>query len=499
MEHETGPLRKALAAMAVALAVAACGGGGGGGPPGAGQAPGAAQASPAQPAAPQQVAAPLPPAATAQAADTPLMMASPLRSSDIAPPDAASFLDWAERTYPLLFPGHKPDYATGPYVYRHYPESGNYLAVGAGSAYVLGTATGGKLVAAGSLGDFTCEVFFEQCSLAEGDIRATAVTTRFAQVLGFGRDVRLQFLTFSLSGRPAVPIPSGLYLKVVDPLQLHTVHELHIDGDAPPGRLQLVAYLRWNARGATGRQVGEMVVHVCLDAACRRRIDGPLHIPYAYDIGGVPTAASTEVRLAPYVRPAPVTIPVSVPAIRWGAMIPMPPRPSWMELVRIDSTTSEDMMKGTVEVTLPEMPPGRYELPITLTASTAQRPVPEEARSHFTLHIVVEGPEPPAFTCPPQEATIRGPGAQEVALPLCTTRPWTITTPGELIDLRPAGTPAFARVSPYGNGSLSLSNCPGVTCLPPGTYTATWRQGLLDEFHDVATTVDVPIRMTISP
>jgi hypothetical protein len=91
--------------------------------------------------------------------------------SGIAPPltpDQA--MDWAERTYPALFPpaGRTAGYAE-PYSYRYYPGSGNYLGISTGAAdvsiYVLGPISGGQIARIAPLADFTCVILPQSCQL----------------------------------------------------------------------------------------------------------------------------------------------------------------------------------------------------------------------------------------------------------------------------------------------------------------------------------------------
>ena len=70
-------------------------------------------------------------------------------------PTATELLDWAERQYPQFFPDHRPDVFESPYVYRHYPATGNYVGVAEGHVYVLGTISAGQLLHVGALADFT--------------------------------------------------------------------------------------------------------------------------------------------------------------------------------------------------------------------------------------------------------------------------------------------------------------------------------------------------------
>ena len=52
---------------------------------------------------------------------------------------AAQLLDFGERNYPSLFPGHPVTSSTSPFIYRYYPATGLYLGVvvQSDSAYVL--------------------------------------------------------------------------------------------------------------------------------------------------------------------------------------------------------------------------------------------------------------------------------------------------------------------------------------------------------------------------
>ena len=55
---------------------------------------------------------------------------------------ATEIMNWAERVYPALFPGHKVNQRLDPYTYRHYPETGNYVGVGSDSIYLAGPVVG---------------------------------------------------------------------------------------------------------------------------------------------------------------------------------------------------------------------------------------------------------------------------------------------------------------------------------------------------------------------
>lgn len=83
-------------------------------------------------------------------------------------PTAAELMDWAERAYPQFFPATQPTQSLPPYLYRYYPQTGNYLGVAGQEVYVLGSLTGGTSnpVRVGALGDFACQVAPAACSVA---------------------------------------------------------------------------------------------------------------------------------------------------------------------------------------------------------------------------------------------------------------------------------------------------------------------------------------------
>lgn len=79
--------------------------------------------------------------------------------------DAAAALDWAEFSYPSLFPGVQRTLSAPPYTYRYYPDSGNYLGVAGGSVWLLGPAAGGGALPSyiGELSDFACSIYPANC------------------------------------------------------------------------------------------------------------------------------------------------------------------------------------------------------------------------------------------------------------------------------------------------------------------------------------------------
>ena len=133
------PFRRWIAAAAACVALlAACGGG-----------------APADTARPQAAAS----VQTAAASPTQLLTPYVL-------------YNWAVTAYPALFPYCPPlsggwlcdpDKATGPYVYRYYSKSHNYLGAAGRDIYLLGPASGGSIRYVGNIGQFACNVNASAC------------------------------------------------------------------------------------------------------------------------------------------------------------------------------------------------------------------------------------------------------------------------------------------------------------------------------------------------
>lgn len=87
-------------------------------------------------------------------------------------PSVTDLMDWAEAAFPAFFPGHQADQVDGPYVYRHYRDSGNYLGVAAGQVYVLGPVSAGSLLRVGTLADFAPRVYGEPREVPAADAAA---------------------------------------------------------------------------------------------------------------------------------------------------------------------------------------------------------------------------------------------------------------------------------------------------------------------------------------
>ena len=71
--------------------------------------------------------------------------------------------DWAERIYPQFFPSHRSNQALGPYIFRFYPETQNYVAVAGELIYIQGPISGNLLQLVGSVAEYSCLVDPSAC------------------------------------------------------------------------------------------------------------------------------------------------------------------------------------------------------------------------------------------------------------------------------------------------------------------------------------------------
>ena len=84
-----------------------------------------------------------------------------------APPNltlpTSALFNWAETAYPKFFPTRAETKISGPYEYRYYPESGNYVGVAGDDVFVLGPISAQKLLRVGSREEFRCRVLPQEC------------------------------------------------------------------------------------------------------------------------------------------------------------------------------------------------------------------------------------------------------------------------------------------------------------------------------------------------
>lgn len=89
----------------------------------------------------------------------PLAQAAPL-------PSATAVLDWAETAYASYFPTRQPNQQFGPYTYRYYPSTGNYLGVAGTGIWILGPVAGSAAepVYVGEIAAYACRVDPASCT-----------------------------------------------------------------------------------------------------------------------------------------------------------------------------------------------------------------------------------------------------------------------------------------------------------------------------------------------
>lgn len=128
-------------------------------------------------------------------------------------PDATALMDWAETTYPAIFPSKQSNQTFDPYVYRYYPETGTYLGVAASVVYVLGPITNNQLTSVGTLSDFACKVYASACTVADTNTASVVKAANdFAATLSATQLTALN-VTYSLakarqwSNLPAAMVP----------------------------------------------------------------------------------------------------------------------------------------------------------------------------------------------------------------------------------------------------------------------------------------------------
>ena len=132
--------------------------------------------------------------------------------------DAIALMDWAETQYPELFPGHPPNAVAPPYIYRHYPQTGNNLGVAGQDIYLLGPASGGKMFYVGTLSQYSCQIFPLNCTPAvevqPAGARITVGATRQFSATVTGTENTTVVWTVSgpgCSGAACGTISGGLY------------------------------------------------------------------------------------------------------------------------------------------------------------------------------------------------------------------------------------------------------------------------------------------------
>lgn len=122
-------------------------------------------------------------------------------------PTVDEFFNWAEVTFPTLFPVKTSNQTFQVYTYRYYPATDLILAVTGNT--VLGlvgvTSSAPRVVPLGNLSDFSCLVLPALCTATPATIDATSVSTGMGEVAAF-----LSVCTKSAGQGPAKSAPRGV-------------------------------------------------------------------------------------------------------------------------------------------------------------------------------------------------------------------------------------------------------------------------------------------------
>ncbi|MBG9390529.1 hypothetical protein [Caenimonas aquaedulcis] len=337
-----------VAAFLVAAGMTGCGGGGEG-------------------------AAPLPAPQHAGAGSLPLNAALHAPSKQARAPDqlptATQVLDWAEWALPGLFPGHAEDRVQLPYLYRYYPQTGNYVGIAGDSVYAMGPVTGGPLKRVGSVWDYACSVAPESCGVAlDGFSVRLDAGAKFDVVQNGLTANGSAVVTGSIDGDAlsAVGPQPTIYLIGEDPAGVLVPSSLSFSS---PQRFMLGVH---TAPGiSAGLRSGVMRIQACLDPACETRIAGtPVRVPYTVFVAG-PTAlsrASIEAT-SPAGEVSNQSIDVTLPpgATGFSASVIRSSANDFLTPFDVTTKLSADGRTGTLDVVLKHLLAGSFTGTISLT------------------------------------------------------------------------------------------------------------------------------------
>lgn len=116
--------------------------------------------------------------------------------------DDKALYNWAEATYPTLFPGPSADQQAGAFTYRYYPSTQNALGVSDGVVYALGPFSNFALLRIDTLAAFQCLVYPDRCAAAVADLGVASLhyghTATFTLT---GSDLDQVGLTFAIGSK----------------------------------------------------------------------------------------------------------------------------------------------------------------------------------------------------------------------------------------------------------------------------------------------------------
>lgn len=176
-------------------------------------------------------------------------------------------LNWAERTFPQLFPGPAPTQWLPPYLYRHYPSTGNYIGIAGDDVSLLGPVSGGVVQRVGSVIDFRCNV--QGCAPAPvtGSVMAgpgmSAGITDSGDLLVWGSTANMRLAQGApVPGSPARKVAAG-----VQQIAIGSYGAVYLTGDgkvfewgAPAAALLAFEYSDVPHQVPTSRRVKQVMI-----------------------------------------------------------------------------------------------------------------------------------------------------------------------------------------------------------------------------------------------
>ena len=147
-------------------------------------------------------------------------------------PTAGELFDWAELTFPALFPVKAKNQTFQAYTFRYYPGTDLIIAVtGTSVVGLLGVSSPAPLlIPLGNLADFTCTVLPAICTPTPAPLDTASVTTGFAEVSAF----------MSLCSKaaqqtqPGAPADAGEPSLLARAMELRRISQAYLRASAPP-------------------------------------------------------------------------------------------------------------------------------------------------------------------------------------------------------------------------------------------------------------------------
>ena len=196
-------------------------------------------------------------------------------------------MDWAEQVYPHYFaPAPQPTQFSGPYAFRYYPGTGNYLGVSGDQIWFMGAITGNNPAHVASVSDYACRVIAQHCVPADltGDFYTVdawveaASPSVIAHTMFQGGKLPATRVRLPLDGDPQALWNEALYVAIEDPAGLLSPSSAAVVFDDEE---TLRVEFSGQAVQTAGVHTGEFRIHLCLDGACTRRLgNSPVVVPY---------------------------------------------------------------------------------------------------------------------------------------------------------------------------------------------------------------------------